>query len=116
MSWQCGDVVFAALPASSPHGHEQKGGRPAIVVAGGPSLAASNFLIVVPFTTSVSATRFPFTFEVKASTQNGLDRDSIALTFQIRAIDRSRIGRTLGRLSDSALDTLKNQLRGLLGV
>jgi len=42
--------------------------------------------------------------------------ESVVLTHQVRAIDRRRIKKVVGRLSDADVGTLEGQLSELLGL
>ena len=46
----------------------------------------------------LSALRFPFTVRIEPSEQNGLTKPTVAMVFQLRAIDRKRIIRKIGEL------------------
>ena len=84
-----GDIVLVEL--GMPHGHEQAGTRPAIVVS-----VANRMMLVIPLTSITTALRFSAVHLVTPSKKNRLNADSIALVFQLRALDarhiRSRIG------------------------
>ncbi|MBD2534952.1 type II toxin-antitoxin system PemK/MazF family toxin [Nostoc flagelliforme FACHB-838] len=75
---------------------EEKGNRPAIVVQ--IDIATSPMLMIVPVTSSLGALRFPFTVRIEPSEQNGLTLPSVAMVFQLRAIDRKRIIQKIGEL------------------
>lgn len=92
-----GDVLLVALPASD--GREQQGRRPAVAVQ--TDVAGEPMLMIAPVTSSLHAIRFAFTVRVEPSPQNGLTVPSVVMVFQMRAIDKSRITRKIGRLSQS---------------
>ena len=50
------------------------------------------------------------------SAQNGLDKPTVLLAFQIRAIDKNRLIRKLGRLEDDHLKNLEMKIRSLLAI
>ncbi len=107
-----GDIFVSDLPASD--GREQSGRRPVIAVQiEGSSLPT---LVVVPFSSRLEALRFPFTFRVDPSPMNGLSQSSVLLVFQLRAIDRIRLGATIGRLETQYLDKLNDEMRRMLGL
>jgi len=89
-----GDVLLVSLPDSDRR--EEKGNRPAIAVQA--DAIASLMLMVVPVTSKLGALRFLFTVRIEPSEQNGLTLPSIAMVFQIRAIDQRRIIRRIGEL------------------
>jgi len=112
-----GEIWAVDIPApKGKPGREQLGMRPGIVVqadAADPWLPTT---IVIPATSKREAQRFPFTIIVQPSTQNGLDKPSVLLVFQIRAIDKNRLIRKLGRLEDDHLKNLEMKIRGLLAI
>ena len=112
-----GDVVRVQLPPpAGPSGREQFGARPAIVVQDKKDFGSLPTVLVVPLTSRVSAARFPGSFIVVPTATNGLDVESVVLTHQLRAIDRKRIRRVIGKLEDASMDSLDLELRRLLGL
>lgn len=89
-----GDILLVSLPESDKR--EEKGNRPAIAVQ--TDIATSPMLMIVPVTSSLGALRFPFTVRIEPSEQNGLTLPSVAMVFQMRAIDRKRIIQKIGEL------------------
>jgi len=94
-------------------GHEQKGVRPAIVVA---KHDETKMCVVIPLTTQENVTRFPYTELIKKSNRNGLKQDSYALIFQIRAIDCNRIKDHLGTVDDIDFMKILTQLSKYLHI
>lgn len=103
-----GEIWLVEIPVIN--GHEQTGMRPALILTDTPA----NIAVVVPFTSNVQALRFPFTLEIKPNTRNGLESLSIALVFQIRAIDKKRLKKKIGDLEDSKIKELDGMLNKLL--
>ena len=92
-----GDIVLVNLPQpAGTAGHEQVGRRPALIVHDDATSSTLSVIMIVPFTSKLGAQRFPHTIFVDPSAENGLTLPSVLLVFQLRAIDRSRIGRTIG--------------------
>ena len=94
-----GDVLLVGLPESDQR--EEKGNRPAIAVQ--TDVATSPMLMIVPVTSSLGALRFSFTVRIEPSQLNGLTLPSVAMVFQMRAIDRKRIIRKIGELEPEYL-------------
>lgn len=96
-----GDVVIVDFPAHAPGGREQEGVRPAIVA--GAALGPLRFplLMVVPLTTASGAwqTANPATYPAVQAGTAGLPKLSVALTDQLRAIDRQRLRAYVGALT-----------------
>jgi mRNA-degrading endonuclease toxin of MazEF toxin-antitoxin module len=96
-----GDVYSVEFPARG--GHEQAGRRPAIVVQGRRASAQVPTVLCIPFTSQLDALRFPGTVLVEADANNGLRKPSVALVFQLTAIDRRHVTTRLGSLSATTL-------------
>lgn len=105
-----GEIWLVDLPVSN--GHEQIGARPVIVL----TEAEANIVIIIPFTSNLQALQYSHTLEVKPSKTNALDTISIALIFQIRAIDKKRLKNKIGILEDSILEEIENMLKKLLRI
>ena len=105
-----GDVLLVSLPASD--GREQSGRRPAVAVQ--TDVAGEPMLMVAPITSNLNALRFVFTVKVAPSSENGLRQTSIIMIFQMRAIDKSRVVRKIGKLSDEDLQRVDAEIWKLL--
>lgn len=110
---QFGDIYLVEIPASG--GREQAGIRPAIL-AQTSDLEKTPTILIVPLTSMLKATDFPFTFVIDPDQLNNLDVVSIALVFQLRAIDKRRLKNKIGRISNSTVNLLKQQLKNIIGL
>ena len=108
---EIGDVYTVEIPASN--GHEQAGARLAII-AQAPQFG--DRLPTVPLTSRLTAQSFPGTFLIQPDSDNNLNTTSMALVFQLRAIDKRRVRRRLGRLSASELSQVHDQIKALLKI
>ena len=102
-----GDIWLVDL--SDAKGHEQRGVRPAIIMG-----SANGLTLVVPLTSSMSSARFSHTYILNPGPHNGLDADSIALVFQIVALDRDRFQHRIGALSEQQRLAIIALIRDLL--
>ncbi len=59
--------------------------------------------------------RFPYTYEIEPSSNNGLSETSIALVFHLRAIDTSLLKDKLGKLDKESLLEIRKLARKLIG-
>lgn len=109
-----GDIYLVEIPASG--GHEQQGVRPAIIVQTAENIDRVPTVLIVPFTTQIKAASFPFTFAVEPDSTNNLTSTSIALVFQLRAIDKKRMKNRLGNLSTGDMQVLKQKLKNILNM
>lgn len=109
-----GDVLWLDLPLPpGGAGHEQAGRRPGIAIQVDNTTPT---LVIIPVTSQLSAERFPHTVRIEPSAENGFSRVSIALVFQIRALDNVRIKGVAGRLEPDYLAKIDEVLRHLLGL
>ena len=72
-------------------------------------------VLVVPFTGSLAASRFAGTLVVQPDKQNGLTVPSVALVFQLSALDKRDCVRRLGILNQNILDQILTLLDRLTG-
>ncbi len=105
-----GDICIINLVAGV--GHEQYGQRPAILI----SDTKTGIVIVIPLTTNLEALRFPFTLAILPDNENNLKEESMALVFHIRAIDKSRIIKIIGRISKDFQKKIDKMLIEILGL
>ncbi len=99
-----GEVWSVDLPKSG--GKEQMGSRPSVIIAN----VEANIAIIIPFTSNTQALRFNHTIKINPTDENGLKSDSIALVFQIRAIDKQRLMGRIGKLENKHLVTIDKML------
>lgn len=108
-----GEVWRVRIPSAPDHA--QTGQRPAIIVQDSIYVASLPTVLIVPFTSTLSAARFDGTLVVQPDHQNGLTQPSVALVFQLRALDQRDCLHFLGTLDTATLDqvfALLDQLTG----
>ena len=110
---QRGEIWKVDIPFTP--GHGQAGERPAVIVQDDPFIATLPTVLIVPFTGSRSATRFPGTVLVHPDGQNGLTVPSVALVFQMRVLDQRYCLQRLGELDSTTLDQIFAELDTLTG-
>jgi len=97
-------------------GSEQAGKRPVLVISREQINQLLPVVNVIPLTSRKSPARIIYPNEVLLpASVAGLKMDSIALCYQIRALDKSRLEQDLGRLEDAnlrreILDAIRFQL------
>jgi len=87
-------------------GRAQAGRRPAIVVQSEDAAASLPTVLMVPLTTQQDALRFPGTVLIEPDRRNGLSRASVALAFQLTAIDRRFVRSRLGGVDQASLNAV----------
>ncbi|MCX5720396.1 MAG: type II toxin-antitoxin system PemK/MazF family toxin, partial [Nitrospirae bacterium] len=90
--------------------------RPAIVVQTSENIDRVPTVLIVPFTTQIKAANFPFTFVVEPDSTNNLTSTSVALVFQLRAIDKKRLKSKIGNLNSDDMQILKQNLENILHI
>jgi mRNA-degrading endonuclease toxin of MazEF toxin-antitoxin module len=111
------DIIYADLPATKDKKtHEQAGNRPVVIIQDEDAYSSLPTVIIVPFTQTKSAIRFPSAFFVKPSVYNRLKGESVLLPFQIMAIDRRRLTIKIGELEDSHFNNLKENIKLLINL
>ncbi len=96
-------------------GHEQRGLRPAALVSDPAVIAHQRFplLCVVPITSTEGQGALYPKLEPGAS---GLRKPSFAMVDQLRSVDKKRVRRVYGRLSDKELTAIDEGLRLYLAL
>ena len=104
MTYEPGDVVLTDLGIGT--GHEQAGTRPAVFLSeeGGVS-------IVIPFSTNSARLKYRGAVSVEPNLPNGLAKISVALVFQLRAVDSRRLLHRIGTLSPKDRRALNKVIR-----
>lgn len=96
-------------------GHEQRGLRPAVLVSDPAVIGHQRFplLCVVPVTsTEGQGALYP---KLKPGA-NGLQKVSFAMVDQLRSVDKQRVRRVYGKLSDKELAAIDDGLRLYLAL
>ena len=108
-----GEVWMATLDPI--RGSEQAGTRPVLILQ--PD-ALNEFLrttIAVPCTTNLKWSRLPFCASLTAG-EGGLPNDSVILGHQVRVVDKTRLLRRLGQVSDHAMVLVEKAIRTAQGL
>jgi mRNA interferase MazF len=108
-----GDIHWVELPLST--GHEQSGRRPAVIVQDEAYAGMLPVVLTIPLTSAASTLRFSGTLLIQPNAENGLRQASVALVFQMRAVDRRRIGDRVGAVGAKVLAEIFTVLDKLLG-
>ena len=108
-----GDMHWVDLPAVN--GREQRGRRPAVVLQDDNYGGDLPVVLVIPLTTARATMRFAGTTLIRPTAENGLRQASVALVFQLRAIDRHRIQERIGTVSAEVLNAMFEELGKLTG-
>src|SRR5271156_2015282 len=97
-------------------GREIQKTRPALVIQNDVSNRLSGITIVAPITSTVRFPLNPVHVLLAADQHTGLSVTSVALFNQIRAVDRVRLVKRLGRVDAAALEQVDEAIRVSLGL
>jgi mRNA interferase MazF len=107
-----GEVWLADLNPTQ--GSEQAGIRPVIIFQNDLVSKFSATTIAIPLTTNQRRASLPICLAIKQG-MGGLSQDSVALCFQIRVLDKTRLIRKLGQLSPEVIYRLEEVVLLTLG-
>jgi len=107
-----GDIYFARLNPTV--GSEQGDNRPVIVVQNDVGNRYSPTFVIVPLTCNLN--KKPQSTHVLIQQCDGLESDSLALTEQVRTIDRSRFERYIGRINKEQQFKIDTALAICVGI
>jgi mRNA interferase MazF len=108
-----GEVWQVRIPFAP--GHAQAGIRPAIIVQNDRFIPLLPTVLIVPLTGTLAAARFDGTMIIDPDAQNGLTTSSVALVFQVRALDKRNLLQRLGVLDMPTLNQVTDLLTDLTG-
>jgi mRNA interferase MazF len=95
-------------------GSEQAGIRPVIIFQNDLFSQFSTTTIAIPLSTNQRRAALPICLLIEQG-NGGLSQDSVALCFQMRVLDKTRLSRLLGQLSPEIIDQLEEFVLLTLG-
>lgn len=104
---QQGEIYWADLDPVK--GHEQSGFRPVLVVQSNLLNKHLTTVIISPITTNLAAKDLSTTYFL-AKNSSHLPSDSIALLYQLRTVDKSRLQTRVWKLNKADIQSIRNQL------
>lgn len=104
-----GEIWLVELTEAT--GHEQKGMRPALILG-----RANGLAVVAPLTTSMERLNLEYTHPLEPTPDNGLTQPSVALLFQIRALDEGRFRKKIGWIPTDVRGIIDALLKSLLKI
>ncbi|MBI4342957.1 MAG: type II toxin-antitoxin system PemK/MazF family toxin [Candidatus Omnitrophica bacterium] len=108
-----GDLFWVDLNPTQ--GAEQAGRRPVLVIQNDVGNEFAPTTIIAPLTTTSFTKEYPINVDIPRGVA-GLARESTILLSQIRTIDKSRLGRKIGRLPSSYLQRVNHAIGISLGL
>lgn len=94
-------------------GHEIKKTRPAVIVSNDHMNELAATILVMPITTG----KYEYFLRIPITPpEGGLKRNSVVATEQIRAIDKRRVGKKLGKLKPFTMFEIERAIRDHFGL
>lgn len=96
-------------------GSEQAGTRPVLIFQNDLINKFTTTVLTIPFTTNLRRASLPSCVKVSKG-EGGLDSDSVALCHQLRVLDKTRLQRKLGELSEETMASIESQVVFTMGI
>jgi mRNA interferase MazF len=113
MTVKRGDVWLAELNPT--RGSEQAGTRPVLIFQNDLINKFTSTVLTIPFTTNLRRVSLPSCVQVSKG-EGGLDSDSVALCHQLRVLDKTRLQRKLGELTDETMAAIESRVVFTMGI
>lgn len=113
MTIQRGEIWLAELNPT--RGSEQAGTRPVLIFQNNSISRFTSTFLVIPLTTNLRRASLPTCVRID-QTEGGLAEDSVALCHQLRVLDRSRLKRRLGSISERTLGAIEGCVLFTTGI
>jgi mRNA interferase MazF len=110
---QSGEVYLADLDPV--RGSEQGLKRPVLILQNPDLSRYTSTYLAIPLTTNLDRLGWPGTCSIRKG-EGGLPQESVALAFQMRALDASRLGKLYGRVSLAALNSIADAVLKAVGI
>jgi len=96
-------------------GSEQAGTRPVLILQNNSINRFTSTFLALPFTTNLRRASLP-TCVLLTEGEGGLARDSVALCHQLRVLDKSRLMRRLGLVSEVTMTAIDRCVLFTVGI
>ena len=113
MTVKRGEVWLANLNLTP--GSEQAGVRPVIIFQNNAINQFTTTLLTIPLTTNLRRAALPSCVKVGKG-EGGLKNDSVALCHQLRVLDKTRLQRKLGSVSQNTIDEIESCVLFTMGI
>src|SRR5947209_19117920 len=108
-----GEIWLAELNPT--RGSEQAGTRPVLILQNNSINRFTKTFLTIPFTTNLRRASLPTCVRLHKG-EGGLANDSVALCHQFRVLDKSRLIRRMGSISDDTLAAIEHCLLFTTGI
>ena len=106
------DIVLVNLDPTV--GHEVKKTRPCVIISPDVMNNVLQTIIIAPITST--ARKIPTRVLIKSAVKSGLANDSYAMLDQVKTIDRKRVIKRLGTISESEKQEITDTLHELFAL
>jgi mRNA interferase MazF len=108
-----GEIWLADL--NPVRGSEQAGRRPVLVIQTNTINRFTTTALAIPFTTNLRRALLPSCVQV-SSGEGGLLSESVALCHQLRVLDKTRLTKKLGAISNKTLGKIESCVLFTMGI
>jgi len=108
-----GEVWLADLNPT--RGSEQAGVRPVAIFQNDTINNFTTTVITIPLTTNLRRAALPSSVSIRQG-EGGVREDSVVLCHQLRLIDKTRLQKRLGTLSQSTISVIESRVLFTLGI
>jgi len=108
-----GEIWLADLNPT--RGSEQAGIRPVLIFQNNVVSKFTMTVLVIPLTTNLRRASLPSCVQISKS-EGGLTSDSVALCHQLRVLDKVRLKRKLGTVSQELLSVIESCVLFTMGI
>jgi mRNA interferase MazF len=113
MTIRRGEIWLANLNPT--RGSEQAGIRPVLIFQTDLLNRFTTTVLTIPLTTNLRRASLPSCVSI-SSGEGGLVSDSVALCHQLRVLDKSRLQRKLGTVSQQILSAIESRMLFTMGI
>src|SRR2546430_1846518 len=113
MTFRRSEVWLADLNPT--RGSEQAGTRPVLIFQNDLINKFTTTVLTIPFTTNLRRASLPSSVKVSKG-EGGLTSDSVALCHQLRVLDKTRLTKKLGEVSNVILQEVEDCVLFTLGI
>lgn len=113
MTIKRGEIWLANLNPT--RGSEQAGVRPVLIFQNDQINKYTTTVPAIPFTTNLKRTALPSCIQI-AKGEGGLTSDSVALCHQLRVLDKTRLQKRLGAVSQATMAAIEVKVVFTMGI
>ena len=96
-------------------GSEQAGTRPVLIFQNDIISKYTTTILAIPLTTNLRRASLPSCIQISKE-EGGLSSDSVALCHQLRVLDKTRLLKKLGTVSEQTISAIENCVMFTMGI